>query len=159
MLKTIFQTRFLVLAIVFFTIINAIAFVIMGIYISFDGIMGMIQGQIHTDERPGLKILESLDVFLVALVFLIFAMGIGKLFLTNEKDEGRFKLPDWMNIHNFTELKLLLWEAVLTTLVVFFISDVVKHEGHYSWEIMVIPLSIALLSLSIYIIKKGESNH
>ena len=55
MLKTIFQTRFLVWAIVIFTIINAIVFLLMGIYLSYEGILGFIEGKVHTEEHPGLK--------------------------------------------------------------------------------------------------------
>ena len=77
----------------------------------------MFQGEIHTESHPGLSILESLDVFLVALVFLIFALGIAKLFLPEPSEKGGLRLPNWMQIQNFTQLKLLLWEAVLTTLV------------------------------------------
>ena len=154
MLQRIFQTRFLVLAIVLFTIINAIAFVVMGVILSVEGITGMFKGEMHTEAHPGLKILESLDVFLIALVFLIFAMGIATLFLDKPGSEQRFKLPSWLNISNFTELKLLLWEAVLTTLVVYFVSAVVKADGDYQWELLIIPGSIVLLSLAVFVLRK-----
>ena len=154
MLRRILQVRFLILLIVVFTIINAIVFILLGIFISVDGIIGLLQGQMHTEEHPGLKILESLDIFLVALVFLIFAFGIAKLFISDGNEKPGIKIPAWLDVHNFTELKLLLWEAVLTTLVVFFVSDVVKSEGHYSWELFIIPGSIIMLSLSIFILRK-----
>ena len=155
MIARIFQTKYLILLIVFFTLINALAFVGMGIILSFEGIAGIVQGQLHTDHHPGLKILESLDVFLVALVFLIFALGIARLFLPIEDEEKSPKLPEWLNIKTFTDLKMLLWETVLTTLVVYFVSDVVKHEGHYTWEMLILPGSILFLSLSIFIVKKN----
>ena len=116
----------------------------------------MGKGEWHTESHPGLSILESLDVFLVALVFLLFAIGIAKLFIPDTAENLNIKIPEWLDIKNFTELKLLLWEAVLTTLVVYFISDVVKQEGHYSWELMIIPASIILLSLSVFILRKHE---
>lgn len=159
MFKKIFQTRFLVLAIILFTIINAVVFVAMGIYTSVEGIIGFVKGELNSVSRPGLKILESLDIFLVALVFLIFAMGIGKLFLAFDQEDQKFKLPKWLDINSFTELKLLLWEAVLTTLVVYFVSDVVKQEGSYTWELLVLPASILLLSISIFILKKEKKPH
>ena len=154
MLYRLLQARFLVIIIVIFTIINAVVFVGLGIYSSIDGIIGIFNGEVHTDAHPGIKILESLDIFLVALVFLIFAMGIARLFLTDSVSQTKMPVPEWLNLQNFTDLKLLLWEAVLTTLVVYFISDVVKRDGHYTWELLVLPGSIALLAISIYIIRK-----
>ena len=154
MFKAILKFRFLIFVIVAFTLINALAFVGMGIFLSIEGIVGIFKGKMHTEVHPGLQILESLDVFLVALVFFIFAIGIAKLFLWNDKEDQPLHLPSWLNISNFTELKLLLWEAVLTSLVVYFVSDVVRRDGHYTWELLILPASILLLAASILFIKK-----
>ena len=154
MLSRILQTRWIILIIVLFTILNAVAFMVIGIYSSVEGYIGIIKGHVHTDVHPGLYILEALDIFLVALVFLIFAMGIATLFLPDQSEETKSKIPSWLVINNFSELKLLLWEAVLTTLIVYFVSDIVRKEGNYSWEILMLPASILILSLCVYIIRK-----
>ena len=154
MLRRLLQPRLLVYIIIFFTILNSIVFVGIGIYFTVEGVLGMIQGDLNSDAHPGILILESLDVFLIALVFLIFAIGIAELFLPKGEKERFLKVPTWLDVKNFTELKLVLWEAVLTTLVVFFVSALIKQEDHYGWELLIIPISIILLSLSIFIIKK-----
>ena len=156
MLKNFIAIRFIVTVIVAFMVINAIAFIGLGAYLSVDGIIGLLKGHLHTEEHPGLKIVESLDIFLVALVFLIFSVGIAKLFRPKSDEKLTGMIPSWLNIHNFTELKMVLWEAILTTLVVFFVSDVVKKEGHFEWTMLIIPASIILLSLSMLILKKAE---
>ena len=152
--------QFLVGLIVFFTAINAIAFIAMGMMESYHGIIGIFSGKVNTEERPALTILESLDIFLVALVFLIFAIGITMLFLPKSADKIRESVPQWMNIKSFLELKLILWEAILTALIVFFVSEVFAQEGHHTWELLLIPASILFLSISILVLRKSEhKNH
>ena len=125
---------------------------------SYKGFKGILTGKLHTDDHPGLLILESLDMFLVALVFMVFSIGITMLFLPKSGNKLREHVPQWMNINNFMELKLILWEAILTALIVFFVSDVFKQTeaGHIGKELMYIPVAILVLSLSIYVLRKSE---
>lgn len=129
MISRILHSRFLVFIIVIFTVVNAVAFVVLGVLLSIEGIQEIFhrgEGHIH----PELLLLESLDVFLVALVFLIFAMGIYVLFLRRKQDgEKEVSLPSWLEIEDITELKILLWETVLVSLVVYFIGSVIKKDG------------------------------
>lgn len=158
MLKGLKFYQFLTLIIVFFTTINSLAFIAAGVIVSYKGFKGILTGKIHTDEHPGILILESLDMFLVALVFMVFAIGITMLFLPKSGDKLREHVPQWMNISNFMELKLILWEAILTALIVFFVSAVFRQAegGHFNKEIMFIPVAILILSLSIFVLRKSE---
>jgi uncharacterized membrane protein YqhA len=150
--------QYLIRVIIFFTAINSLALMAMGILESYHGVIGIFSGKMHTTERPALMILESLDIFLIALVFLVFAIGITMLFLPKSAEKIRDHIPQWMNITDFMELKLILWEAILTALIVFFVSEVFiqAEEGHYTWEILFIPGAILMLSLSIFILRKSE---
>jgi uncharacterized membrane protein YqhA len=154
MLTRLFQVKWIVFIIVLFTILNAIAFMAIGVYSSIEGYIGIIEGNVHSEEHPGLFILEALDIFLAALVFLIFAMGIAILFLTPNTENKRFNLPKWLEVKNFSDLKLLLWEAILTTLVVYFVSDIIKRDGNYTWDIILIPASILLLTVCLLILRR-----
>ncbi|NNF35786.1 MAG: YqhA family protein [Saprospiraceae bacterium] len=154
MLERIFQIRWIILIVVIFTVLNAIAFLFIGVASSVEGYIAIFSGDGGQELNPGLTILDALDDFLTALVFIIFAMGIAILFLPKKQEVLKDKLPEWLSITNFTDLKLLLWEAVLTTLVVYFVNSVVKRDGNYSWEMLILPGSILMLSLCIYILKK-----
>ena len=158
MLKGLKFYQYLTLIIVFITSLNSLVFIIAGIMECYRGFVGIVSGKMHTDERPGLAILESLELFLVALVFIVFSIGIIMLFLPKTADKIRDHVPTWMNIENFMQLKLILWEAILTALIVFFVSDVFHHSdtGHLKWEILIIPAAIFILSLSIYLLRKSE---
>lgn len=157
MLRSFFAVRIITTIVVIFTLINALAFVGIGVFTSAMAIYGIFNGELYTESHPGLKILESLDIFLIALVFLIFAIGIAKLFHPNADENMAGIIPDWLNINDFAELKMVLWETILTTLIVLFVSDVVRRGGKYDWTMLVIPASITLLSASIFVLKKAEA--
>ena len=64
--------------------------------------------------------------------------------------------PDWLKVENFTQLKLILWDTVLTTLVVFVLGIIVREAGEYGWQTLIIPGVILLISLSKYLIKRNH---
>ena len=76
------------------------------------------------EHKPGLQILKGLDLFLVSIVFMILGLGILKIFVFSHMPFT--DLPDWLNIKNFKELKILLWETILVTLVVFSLTGFVS---------------------------------
>jgi uncharacterized membrane protein len=66
--------------------------------------------------------------------------------------------PIWLQVENFTQLKLILWDTVLTTLVVLFIGDVFIASGKYDWSLTIIPIAILLISLAKFLIKKVKKD-
>ena len=66
--------------------------------------------------------------------------------------------PDWLKVKNFTELKLILWDTLLTTLVIKFVSDAFLADGVYNWQLIIVPIGIFLIALSRYLIKKDKDN-
>ncbi len=98
--------------------------------------------------------LESLDSFFVALVFLIFSAGIAKLFLLPEKLDD--KLPSWLHFKSFSDLKVLLWETILTALLVALIPHFVKWmemTEHLTWSMLVMPATVLLLAMSMFLVR------
>jgi uncharacterized membrane protein YqhA len=65
-------------------------------------------------------------------------------------------LPDWLNIKNFKELKILLWETILVTLVVFSLTGLVSGKDTLTWNVLILPAVIFVLSLSLFLMKRGE---
>jgi len=97
----------------------------LGVYETVIGFSGFLKGQIHSETTPGLLLFQSLDLFLIGFLFLIFSLGFFQLFypkpsrlMTTIDDIA----PDWLKVKNFTQLKLILWDTVLTTLVIIFIG-------------------------------------
>ena len=63
-----------------------------------------------------------------------------------------------MKVKSFLDLKLLLWEAVLTVLVVVFLGLATKTE-YLRWEVLILPASILMLAISLFIMKKISGGH
>lgn len=148
-----FILRIAVAIICVFTFINALVFVGISVYHSVHAYSLVISGQIA--ERPGIYLAEALDTFLLATVFIIFSIGIGKLFVPDSKLLKRIHL-DWLNPKSFSDLKGILWEAVLTTLVVLFATSLVHQLDNLHWELLIIPAAILLIAVALRMMKSSH---
>jgi uncharacterized membrane protein YqhA len=102
--------------------------------------------------------LHSVDYFLIATVFFVLSFGMVVLF-THPDEPFPVNIPTWLRIHNFVELKVILWEAILTTLVVSYLARLA--EGRINGEKislyeLIVPGAVLLISMSLYFVKKGE---
>lgn len=102
--------------------------------------------------KPGLEIVESLDLFLIALVFLILSLGFLKLFYPDFKGLQKIELA-WLSINDFYQLKHLTWNAVLLTLLITFGTHVLRAENKLDWTLLIIPTAVLLFSISSKLLK------
>lgn len=142
------------------SLVISVAFIIGGVMRGVQGIIGVLRGQIKTAEYPGLKLFEALELFIFSLLCIIFALGFSKLFMPKSKlsDALESVTPDWLRKTNFQQLKLILWETILTTILALFIGILLKNTGNLSWQMTIFPISIALISMAIYLIRISERN-
>jgi uncharacterized membrane protein YqhA len=111
--------------------------------------------------NPGVILFEALDRFLLAVLFYIFGIGMIKLFTPELiRDE---QLPKWLNVAGIRELKLLLWETTLVTLMVACVTGVIRRADALTWDALVLPAVIAVLALSLFLMRSkvetGGSDH
>jgi uncharacterized membrane protein YqhA len=102
--------------------------------------------------KPGLEIVESLDLFLVAFVFLILSLGFMKMFYPEFKGFHHINLP-WLKVDDFYQLKHLTWNAILLTLLITFGTHVIRSTGPLEWTLLIIPASVFLFSMSSKMLK------
>ncbi|MGC3944696.1 MAG: YqhA family protein [Chryseolinea sp.] len=139
------------IAIIGFTMLVNFLFIVgFGVYKSVHGFQILFTDGAH--GKPGLEIVESLDLFLVALVFLILAAGFVKLFYP---ELGGFKSLEWpwLKINDFTQLKELVWNAFLLTLLITFGTLVLRSDGSFQWTYLVVPVSVLLFSISAKVLR------
>ncbi|QEE49859.1 YqhA family protein [Flavobacterium alkalisoli] len=103
-------------------------------------------------------LLKSLDMFLIALVFFIFSVGVYTLF-SNSRNNKRIldKVPEWLMINSFIKLKVILWETILTTFLVSYLAGIAekKFSGEeITVQSLIIPAAIVMLSISMVFLKK-----
>jgi uncharacterized membrane protein YqhA len=106
--------------------------------------------------RMAIGLLHAVDLFLVAIVFFVLSIGMQVLFI-NPEAGFPLKLPKWLHVESFVELKVILWEAILTVLVVDYIADLAEKKINgeeltiYS---LILPGAVLLISLSLFFVKK-----
>jgi uncharacterized membrane protein YqhA len=113
-----------------------------------------LEDGLNGEERPGVFLLHGLDLFLVSMVFLIFGLGILSIFINYHKVDGN--LPDWLKIENFKGLKILLWETVLVTLVVFSFTGIISSKESLQWNALILPGIILILTIGLFLMKRSQ---
>jgi uncharacterized membrane protein YqhA len=156
MLQRLIKVRFLFLLGFIFVLTNSVLLLFISALKSIEGYRILLEHGIgHSVEgRPGVPILESLDLLLISIVFFILAFGILRIFIL--KDENDENVPKWLRIHSFMELKALLWETVLLTLVVFCFTKIVSGQEPISVNTLILPGAIVLLALGLLIVRKAH---
>lgn len=157
----------------FYSILRSIIFFISGLVfccgvtISALGIYDFVHAFSHLQdaEQKGLVgliaigLLQAVDLFLLAIVLFIFSIGLLLLFRKSSDEDLPNLVPQWLRISNFMQLKVILWEAILTTLVVIFLVGLVRNslQGEdLSLSQLILPGAIMLISMSLFFLKRGE---
>ena len=141
-----------IMIVVFITFLNAMVFFGLGIYHSVLAYIDVVKGRM--DNHPGIVLIESLDRFLFGFVFIIFSVGLSKLFLSDTVFLKNYELP-WLKITEFHQLKSLLVSAILVALFVAWapVAVVFTQQGGFEWTILLFPACILILSVSAKFIK------
>jgi uncharacterized membrane protein YqhA len=144
--------RYIFVIAVFFLMISSIAFMIAGVIECIAGYLAFFDSGFKNSgtEPPGAHLLEGLDLFVSSLVFMIFGMGLGQLFLMGEKSSAF--LPPGLKVESLKELKVLLWETIIVALVIFCITHLLR-TGFKTWDVLPFPILILILSLSLFLFK------
>ena len=145
------KTLFYIISVV--TLINALFFIGLGIYMSaHTWYKIMLRGWAYGSGH-GVHLLEAVDIFLVAVVIIVLSHGLKSLVITNEDDHFHK-----INKNRLHALKDTLWRSVLTVLVIHFLAGAIIISN-YSYEILYLPGAIFLLTGALYLMNKSERKH
>lgn len=102
-------------------------------------------------------IIMAVDLYLIAVVLLIFSFGLYELFIAKIeiKDEQSSKV---LEIHTLDQLKDKLAKVIVMALIVAFFSKVLNMGMKNSVDMLYFAISILGLSLSLYFLHK-DSKH
>ncbi len=103
------------------------------------------------------EIIGAVDLYLIAIVLLIFSFGLYELFISKViPTERKIKLPPILEINSLDELKDKLAKVIVMVLVVSFFQRVlyIKYTG--ALEMMYFALSISALSVGVYLLHKDS---
>ena len=156
MFRQLLKLRYLAIVIVILAVLHSVAFLVMGTKIALKAYGHILEEAPPAAARPGIELLHSLDFLFVSLVLLVLGLGIAKLFIVHLPKEETEALPTWLRIDSISQLKVLLWETILTTLLIVALSDLIRGLfTTVTWSALTIPAAILLLALSLFFMKKA----
>jgi len=94
-------------------------------------------------------IIESLDAMLVGLVLLYFGYGIYALVFLEEGEAQKRGVPSWLIPKSIGQMKETLAHVIIVILFVLFARLVWERLDNLHWEMLILPISIALLAVGI----------
>lgn len=156
----LYFTRYLTLLAVFGSLVAAIALFIKGSIIVVDGLIEFISniGSPHYEHMLEIFV-SSVDIFLFAMVLIIFGVGIYELFITKidpvlQKVDGR---PSWMQVNNVDDLKSSLGKVILMVLIVTFFKHSIEVEYGNVNDLLKLGVGIVLIALALFITHKSHT--
>jgi len=163
--SVLWRSRFFTLLAVTFGMLGA---VILFIVASLDiwGVLGLIWEMIfhhahpeHLHEDVVSAIIGAVDLFLIAIVMLIFSMGVYELFISKiDEAEDADSGSEVLKIHSLDQLKDKIAKVIVMLLVVSFFQRVLHTKYDGALEMLYFSGSILLLALALYFLHKGD-NH
>jgi uncharacterized membrane protein YqhA len=152
----ILKFRYLAVVVVAVLLAHAIGLLALGVFRAIEAYQLFASGRAWSgSDRPGIHIAESVDALLFCLVLIVLATGTASLFLRPGGHEIDPRVPVWMRVESISELKALLWEAILMVLVVATLTSIVAHMENLHWGLLILPAAILLLSLSLFLARRA----
>lgn len=163
--SAMWKTRFLVILAVIFGLIGALVlFVVASIdifgiakYAFVTITTGAHPANFHEDIVSG--IIGAVDLYLIAVVMLIFSFGIYELFIspidhiTAAKDDQKI-----LSITSLDQLKDKIAKVIVMVLVVNFFQRVLHTEYNGALEMLYFALAVTALSVGLYFLGKVGKN-
>jgi uncharacterized membrane protein YqhA len=113
-------------------------------------------GADHAARTVTVPILEAVDSFLFGVVLVIFAYGIAVGFVFRLPPRIAPLLPNWMKIDGVGQLKQILAEVVIVVLIVIFARVIVESGSDFSWNLLVLPVAIIMISAALWFLDLGQ---
>jgi uncharacterized membrane protein YqhA len=111
-----------------------------------------IPADLPAEDIAVATIIESLDAFLVALVLMYFGYAIYSLTISDDAKVKKY-CPSWLTANKIGDLKESLCHLIIVLLFVLFVRMVWVALPNLSWELLILPAAIVLLSLSLKFIE------
>jgi uncharacterized membrane protein YqhA len=98
-----------------------------------------------------LSFIELVDLFLLATVLYVIAVGLYELFI-----DDRMVLPGWLVIHDLDDLKQNLISVVIVVLGVLFLGQVIGWDGQRDLLSPGAAIALMIAALSYFLSQKGK---
>ncbi|MDD5473250.1 MAG: YqhA family protein [Candidatus Methanoperedens sp.] len=144
--KSIEKSKSLILIAVASSLLASSAAFVYGMIKTFTVILNFVISY-GEDALGVIALLELMDIFLIATVLFIFAMGMYELFIDT------IALPEWLIIRTLHDLKIKLSSVVILVMGIIFLEHLVEWKdplGTLFFGISVAVVSVTLIAFSYF---------
>lgn len=157
----LYYSRYFAFIAVVGAILSSFILFIQGFGLIIKGLIGFFQDPYERYEALFEKLVSSVDVFLFALVLIIFGVGVYELFIANvdPEDKPASSRPTWLKISSVDDLKSSLGKVILMVLIVSFFKHVLEIDAEL-WSplaLLFLAIGILLIAGALYLTHKSTS--
>ncbi len=162
--NTLWQSRLVVLLAVLFGMAGAIVLFVMA-SIEIAHMVGEVAHAVttgtdmkalHREVVSG--IIGAVDLYLIAVVLLIFSFGLYELFIDEIEPARKNQASKILEIDSLDQLKATLAKVIVMVLVVSFFQGVLNTTYSSPLEMIYFSVSILALSLGLYFLHRSEKH-
>jgi len=158
---SLYDTRFIILIAVIGCIIAAVITFVMGamfiIQASTEFFMNIGKLTEAIEEEVLVKFISSIDLFLFGIILIILSMGSYDLFISKlDPAYEAGATPNWIKFKDVNEMKEPLLHVIIIILVITFFKYIIRYHYASAYELMIIPLGIALIGIGLFLINKAD---
>lgn len=152
---TLYLSRYLTILAVVGSIVSAVALFVKSTMVVINSLIEFIEtfGQTTDYEELLADFVSSVDIYLFAMVLIIFGMGVYELFINKiDPVEKRMdKRPSWLQISSIDDLKSSLGKVILMAMVVSFFKYTLRITPDNGKELLFLAIGVLLIAVSLYI--------
>ncbi len=158
---TMWRTRLFILFAVVFGLIGAIVLFLVAsvdIYEVLTYTLNIYLGGLHPKDFHEIivsNIIGAVDLYLIAIVMLIFSFGIYELFISKiDEAEDKKTGHNILAISSLDQLKDKIAKVIIMVLIVNFFQRVLHTEYNGALEMLYFALSVSALALGLFLLGK-----
>jgi len=159
--KSLWSTRFITLLPVIFSLLGALVLFVVAsldLWHVTTHTFYILTNNLHPEnfhENIVSEIIGAIDLYLIAIVMLIFSFGVYELFISEIDEANNTKASKILEIHSLDQLKDKLAKVIVMVLVVSFFKQVLHTDYSTPLEMLYFAISIVALSIGLYFLHKG----
>jgi uncharacterized membrane protein YqhA len=131
------------------TLLASVIGFLWGLTKTFTVIINLIQCY-GKDPFAAIELIELMDIFLIATILFIFALGMYELFI------GSVNLPDWLIIRNLHDLKVKLSSVIILVMCITFLKHLVEWQDPQGTLFFGLAIAVVTVSLIAFGYFGGE---
>ena len=158
---TLWRSRFLVILAVISSLLGSMVLFIIGSLDMIDVLLKTWGYYILGDHSYDLhakvvgELIGAIDLYLIAVVLLIFSFGIYELFVSQIDEAKESESSQILEIHSLDELKDKIAKVIIMVLVVKYFQMVLDMSFNGALEMLYLAISILGLSLALFFLHKA----